>query len=66
MKRVHAATKITALLALLLLFPGSDGQAAASRPAESKRWNDYVASFIDSYFAAHPDRAVRAGRHEYD
>jgi hypothetical protein len=65
MKRVQAAAKITSLLAALLLFPGVDGQAA-SRPRESKQWNTFVEAFINAYFAAHPDRAVRAGRHEYD
>lgn len=69
MKRVNAAAKITALLAALLLFPGAEGDAvsqAASRPAASRQWNAFVEAFINSHFAAHPDRAVHAGRHEYD
>jgi hypothetical protein len=32
----------------------------------SKEWDGYVSQFLDSYFAAHPDVAVIAGRHEFD
>jgi hypothetical protein len=52
-------------MAVLLLFHPTAGQAA-SQSAQSRQWNAFVESFIDSYFAAHPDRAVHAGRHEYD
>ncbi len=29
-------------------------------------WNDFAASFIESYFKSHPFFAVQAGRHEFD
>jgi hypothetical protein len=37
---------------------GSSGQ--------SKNWSTYVNEFLEGYFAARPDFAVRAGRHEFD
>jgi hypothetical protein len=33
---------------------------------DSKAWDSYVNDFIEAYFVAHPDFAVRAGRHEFD
>jgi len=65
MTRINAVAKITTLLAALVLFSGADGQPA-SRPAASRQWNIFVEDFIDSHFAAHPDKAVHAGRHAYD
>lgn len=38
---------------------------SASR-SESTPWDSYVNQFLESYFVAHPDFAVRAGRHEFD
>ncbi|HET6889908.1 MAG TPA: DUF885 domain-containing protein, partial [Pyrinomonadaceae bacterium] len=37
-----------------------------SSKQEKQSWDDYVNSFIENYFVAHPDFAVRAGRHEFD
>jgi hypothetical protein len=34
--------------------------------ADSKSWDSLVNEFIEAYFVAHPDFAVRAGRHEFD
>jgi hypothetical protein len=34
--------------------------------AEKPSWDNYVNQFLDSYFAARPDVAVRSGRHEFD
>ena len=34
--------------------------------ADSKSWDSHVNEFIEAYFVAHPDFAVRAGRHEFD
>jgi hypothetical protein len=34
--------------------------------ADSKAWDSHVSEFIEAYFVAHPDFAVRAGRHEFD
>jgi Bacterial protein of unknown function (DUF885) len=69
MKRVKAVAKIIPLLAALVLFSSADGEAAsqtASQPAASRQWNVFVEAFINSHLAAHPDKAVHAGRHEYD
>lgn len=53
------------LLAALLLIQGGNG-LAATEPTESGEWPAFVQAFIEAYLAAHPDKAVRAGRHEYD
>lgn len=34
--------------------------------SQGQTWDAFVAEFLDSYFAAHPDFAVRAGKHEFD
>ncbi|HXE96337.1 MAG TPA: DUF885 domain-containing protein [Dongiaceae bacterium] len=65
MKRVKTIARLTLFLAGLLLFSGADCEAA-SQPVKSGQWNAFVEAFMNSYLAAHPDRAVRAGRHEYD
>ena len=36
------------------------------KPAAAVQWDRYVHDFIESYFTAHPDAAVSAGRHEFD
>lgn len=57
-------------VALLLLanacqqVPSTTNQNSA--PSESAEWNSYLNEFIEAYFVAHPDFAVRAGRHEFD
>jgi hypothetical protein len=33
---------------------------------DSKPWDSYVNEFLEAYFVAHPDFAVRQGRHEFD
>jgi hypothetical protein len=38
----------------------------ATSTTNSKAWDSYVNEFIEAYFIAHPDFAVRAGRHEFD
>jgi len=56
---------LTSVLALtLLLLSVSCRQSSPATP--SKEWDSYVTQFLDSYFAAHPDVAVVAGRHEFD
>lgn len=44
--------------------PGSNQPTAAV--SDSKDWDSYVNEFLESYFASHPDFAVRQGRHEFD
>src|SRR6185369_4559684 len=65
MKPVNAIVKLTPLLAFFLFCAAPNGQAA-SPPAASRQWNGFVEAFIEAHFKAHPDKAVRAGRHEYD
>src|SRR5260221_11302996 len=42
------------------------GCRTARKPATSPEWDQYVASYLEAYFAAHPDVAVNAGRHDFD
>jgi hypothetical protein len=42
------------------------GNQSAMTTNDSKAWDSYVSGFIEAYFVAHPDFAVRAGRHEFD
>jgi hypothetical protein len=39
---------------------------SAMTGSHSTSWDSYVSEFLESYFVAHPDFAVRAGRHEFD
>ena len=39
---------------------------AQTSPAASQAWDAYVNEFLNAYFAAHPDTAVIAGRHQFD
>lgn len=59
---------VVILGSLLLLFgcvhERRDRDTSSKR--ETQSWDDYVNSFIEDYFVAHPDFAVRAGRHEFD
>jgi Bacterial protein of unknown function (DUF885) len=56
-----------ALAAASLLATSSETSQAAPPPHPAHLpWDGFVGSFIESYFKAHPDLAVSAGRHEYD
>lgn len=39
---------------------------SAMNVSDSKDWDAYTSEFLEAYFVAHPDFAVRAGRHEFD
>jgi hypothetical protein len=61
------------VFAFVLLFAVSGCQQATPpanqqtmNASESKEWDSYVNEFLEAYFVAHPDFAVRAGRHEFD
>ena len=61
------------VFAFALLFSFSACQQATppanqetSNTLESKEWDSYVNEFIGTYFVAHPEFAVHAGRHEFD
>ncbi|HXM36117.1 MAG TPA: DUF885 domain-containing protein [Pyrinomonadaceae bacterium] len=57
--------RIAGVLALALLLLSAACRESSTSTA-SKEWDAYVAQFLDSYFAAHPDVAVIAGRHDFD
>src|SRR6266542_3041491 len=38
----------------------------AMKTNDSAAWDSYINEFLEAYFVAHPDFAVRAGRHEFD
>ena len=61
------------LFILLFSFVVCSGGCVRSRSERSKLasgnasdWNSYVDEFLEAYFTARPDFAVRAGRHEFD
>jgi len=60
---------LAAAFAFLLCFSACQ-QTTQNQPAmktsDSTVWDSYVNEFIEAYFVAHPDFAVRAGRHEFD
>ena len=58
-------------LALAMLLAGCQQTTpptnqSAMNAGDSKAWDSYVNDFLEAYFVAHPDFAVRAGRHEFD
>src|ERR1700749_138276 len=66
---------VSLILALLFALSGCQQQPMpqtsnqTSTPAaspQSQQWDAFVGKFLDDYFAAHPDVAVYAGRHEFD
>ena len=62
------STCIFVLASLLLLFGCRHERTNrdTSSREENQSWDEYVNSFLEDYFVAHPDFAVRAGRHEFD
>jgi hypothetical protein len=58
-------THLIPFLILSCLLPTAGCQKAQT-PKSSADWDTYVAGYLDSYFAVHPDVAVNAGRHEFD
>ena len=44
----------------------SPSNQPAMNVSDSKDWDAYVNEFIEAYFVARPDFAVRQGRHEFD
>jgi hypothetical protein len=55
--------RLRLIASLLLALAGCSG---TQKPVSSPEWDQFVASYLDSYFAVHPDAAVSAGRHEFD
>ena len=70
MKKIAPAAVILALV----LFSNVVGCRTSSQPAQPQTsstpnpadWDSFVQEFLNSYFSAHPDIAVLAGRHEFD
>ena len=56
------------IISLLLLSVACHRTSRSNRGGFGARvpWDAYVNEFLESYFAAHPDFAVRAGRHDFD
>jgi Bacterial protein of unknown function (DUF885) len=46
--------------------PQSTTTQPAMNTSDAKVWDSYLNEFLEAYFVAHPDFAVRAGRHEFD
>jgi uncharacterized protein (DUF885 family) len=68
LSRTITCTLIVLLVIALLSFGchmERNTTRTATRPA-AKPWDTYVNEFLEAYFAAHPDFAVRSGRHEFD
>jgi uncharacterized protein (DUF885 family) len=68
-KRSVTKSACALLFIFSLLIAGCVQQSAptqTSQGADPKAWDTYVEGFLQSYFAAHPDAAVIAGRHEFD
>src|SRR5215472_11413400 len=60
---------IMLLLPIALLLIAAACRSGAKSPAavaHSESWDGYVNQFLEGYFAARPDVAVIAGRHEFD
>src|SRR5215203_5830079 len=58
---VHAGVMIGALL-----VASTAGAQAPGVAVTRARWDSLVVRFMDVYFAARPEIAVNAGRHEFD
>ncbi|HLE62290.1 MAG TPA: DUF885 family protein, partial [Pyrinomonadaceae bacterium] len=54
------------LFSLTLLSAGCVRINERQQTEQRQSWNSYVDEFLEAYFVAHPDFAVRAGRHEFD
>lgn len=60
-------TLLTVITVLAILSACSEKSEQVPAPADSKpTWEAFAASTVDAYYAANPEAAVYAGRHEYD
>jgi hypothetical protein len=64
--RFASAGVFIVLLLSLGCQPTQQNNQPAMKPDKSKSWDSNVNEFLEAYFVAHPDFAVRAGRHEFD
>ena len=58
--------RVALALAGALLFASTVGAQAPAAAQARGRWDALVAEFLSAYFAARPEVAVNAGRHELD
>src|ERR1700728_4741016 len=63
---VGARVKTCFIALLLLSLLPITGCHKAQTPQSSAEWDQYITSYLDAYFAVHPDIGVNAGRHEFD
>ena len=63
---VIAASMLFFALAAMACQRSRRQRSTAPDSDQAKDWPKYVNEFLEAYFAAHPDFAVRAGRHEFD
>ena len=52
-------------LGVFLVASRAEAQASGAAPARA-HWDSLAAAFMNAYFAAHPEMAVNAGRHDLD
>ena len=65
--RLHFVISILVLLVVASCHMNRRDSDTQSKSSDDEiSWDAYVNQFLDSYFAAHPDVAVRSGRHEFD
>ncbi len=59
---------LTIALALALSIVGCNRETSRQSSMKSNdiSWDSYLNEFLEAYFAAHPNFAVTAGRHEFD
>jgi hypothetical protein len=57
---------LPARLALVLTAATGAGLSTVHAQAPAQKWDAFVSSFLDRYFAFEPASAVYAGRHEFD
>ena len=65
--RLMSVAVFAFLLATISCQPANQpNNQPAMNVSDSAAWDSYVNEFLEAYFVAHPDFAVRAGRHEFD
>jgi uncharacterized protein (DUF885 family) len=65
--RLHFVISLLVLLVAANCHINRRDSDTQSKPSNDEiSWDAYVNEFLDAYFVAHPDFAVRSGRHEFD
>jgi hypothetical protein len=64
--RLMSAAVFALLLASISCQRGNETTQPTMDVTDSTAWDSYVNEFLEGYFKAHPDFAVRQGRHEFD